>query len=165
MLNYLILVITMVMRRPPRRVTPNPWYWLLAFVASYWLSFTVFLLQKGRPLVASSITDSLAVLGLLVVIWARLSRGRNIGFVPAQRELVHTGAYAYMRHPVYTGLLFTHLAFVLHAYSPLNALLMGLGVFWFIPVKSLVEEDFLCYDPQYAAYMQRVRARWIPFVI
>jgi len=44
-------------------------------------------------------------------------------------------------------------------------LLMGLWVFWFIPVKSLVEEDFLRHDPQYAAYMQRVRARWIPFVI
>ena len=35
---------------------------------------------------------------------------------------------------------------------------MGLGVFWFIPIKSLVEEDFLRYDPQYAAYMQRVQA-------
>jgi protein-S-isoprenylcysteine O-methyltransferase Ste14 len=54
---------------------------------------------------------------------------------------------------------------VLRAYSPLNALLLGLGVFWFIPVKSLVEEDFLRQDPQYADYMKRVRARWIPFVI
>ena len=58
MLNYLILVITMVMRRPPYRVTPNPWYWLLAFVASYWLSFTIFLLQKGRPSRAGSATHS-----------------------------------------------------------------------------------------------------------
>jgi protein-S-isoprenylcysteine O-methyltransferase Ste14 len=98
-------------------------------------------------------------------VWARFSLGRNIGFVPAQRELVHTGAYAYMRHPVYTGMLLTNIAFVLRAFSPLNALLMGLGAFWFIPVKSLVEEDFLRDDPQYAAYMQRVRARWIPFVI
>jgi len=32
-------------------------------------------------------------------------------------------------------------------------------------VKSLVEEDFLRADPQYAAYMQRVRARWIPFLV
>ena len=137
-------------------MTPNPWYWLLAFVASYWLSFIIFLLQKGRPLVANWITDSLAVLGLLVVIWARLSLGRNIGFVPAQRELVHTGAYAFMRHPVYTGVPFTHLAFVLRAYSPLNALLMGLGVFWFIPVKSLVEEDFLRADAAKASKWQRV---------
>ena len=66
---------------------------------------------------------------------------------------------------MYTGVLCAHLAFVLRAYSPLNALLMGLGVFWFIPVKSLVEEDFLRADPEYAEYMQRVRARWIPFVI
>jgi protein-S-isoprenylcysteine O-methyltransferase Ste14 len=161
----LILVATMVFRRAPKRVTPNPWYWLLAFVASYWLIFILFMLQKGRPLAANWISDSIAILGLIVVIWARLSLGRNIGFVPAQRELVHTGAYAFMRHPVYTGMLLTTMAFVLRAYSPLNALLMGLGVFWFIPVKSLVEEDFLRADPQYAAYMQKVRARWIPFVI
>ena len=45
-LNTLILVITMVIRRPPKRITPNPWYWLLAFVASYWLVFIIFSLAK-----------------------------------------------------------------------------------------------------------------------
>jgi protein-S-isoprenylcysteine O-methyltransferase Ste14 len=164
-INTLIVVVTMIIRRPPKRVTPNPLYWLLAFVATYWLVLILGLLQKGRPLAANWITDSIAAVGLLVVVWARLSLGRNIGFVPAQRELVHTGAYAYMRHPIYTGMLLTNIAFVLRAFSPLNALLMGLGAFWFIPVKSLVEEDFLRDDPQYAAYMQKVRARWIPFVI
>jgi protein-S-isoprenylcysteine O-methyltransferase Ste14 len=165
MLNTSVLIVTMLIRRPPKRVTPNPWYWLLAFVASYWLVFILFFLQKGKPLAANWITDALAVLGLVIILWARLSLGRNIGLVPAQRELVHSGAYAFMRHPVYTGLLFTSIAFVLRAYSPLNALLMRLGVFWFIPIKSLVEENFLRADPQYAAYMQRVRARWIQCVI
>jgi protein-S-isoprenylcysteine O-methyltransferase Ste14 len=164
-LNTSILIVTMVIRRPPKRVTPNPWYWLLAFFATYWLLFIIFFLQRGSPLVANWITDSLAILGLMVMLWARLSLGRNIGFVPAQRELVSTGAYAFVRHPVYTGLLITSTAFVLRAYSPMNALLLGLGVFWFIPIKSLVEEDFLRQDRQYAAYMKTVRARWIPFVI
>jgi protein-S-isoprenylcysteine O-methyltransferase Ste14 len=164
-LNTSLVIITMVIRRPPKRVTPNPWYWLVAFVASYWLVFIIFFLQKGSPLVANWLTDSLAVLGLMVVLWARISLGKNIGFVPAQRELVSTGAYAYMRHPVYTGVLITTTAFVLRAYSPLNLLLLGLAVFWFIPIKSLIEESFLRHDPQYAAYMQRVRSRWIPFVI
>jgi len=164
-LNVLILVMTMVSRRPPKRVTPNPWYWLLAFVATYWQLLVLGLLHQGHPLVANSITDVIAAVGLLIVIWARLSLGRNIGFVPAQRELVDSGAYALMRHPVYTGSLLTNIAFLLRAFSPVNALLLGLGAFWFIPVKSLVEEDFLRADPQYAAYMRRVRARWIPFVI
>jgi protein-S-isoprenylcysteine O-methyltransferase Ste14 len=163
-LNVLILVVTMIIRRPPRRVTPNPWYWLLAFVATYWQLLVLTFLQRGRPLAADWLTDAIAALGLLIVIWARVSLGRNIGFVPAQRELVGTGAYAYMRHPVYTGGLLTNVAFLLRAFSPLNALLVLLGIFWFIPVKSLVEEDFLRADPQYAAYMRRVRARWIPFL-
>lgn len=164
-LGVLILVATMIFRRPPKRVTPNPLYWLLAFVATYWQILVLSLLQQGRPLVANWITDAIAILGLLIVIWARLSLGRNIGFVPAQRNLVSQGAYAYMRHPVYTGGFVTSLAFLLRAYSPQNALLLGLGVLWFIPIKSLVEEDFLRADPQYAAYMKRVRARWIPFLL
>jgi protein-S-isoprenylcysteine O-methyltransferase Ste14 len=164
-LNTVVLIVTMLIRRAPKRVTPNPWYWLLAFVASYWLVFIIFFLQRGNALVPNWITNSLAILGLVVMLWARISLGRNIGLVPAQRELVHSGAYAFMRHPVYTAFLLTSTAFVLRAYSPLNVLLMGLGVFWFIPIKSLVEENFLRADPQYAAYMQKVRARWIPFVI
>jgi protein-S-isoprenylcysteine O-methyltransferase Ste14 len=164
-LNILILIVTMVIRRPPRRVTPNPWYWLLAFVASYWQILILGFLQGGRPVVSNWTTTLLAVLGLLVMVWARLSLGRNIGFVPAQRELVSSGAYAFMRHPVYTAVLLTNGAFLLRAFSPLNALLIGLGIFWFIPVKSLVEEDFLRADPEYADYMQRVKTRWIPFVV
>src|SRR5215470_12065761 len=78
-LNTLILVVTMVIRRPPKRVTPNPWYWLLALVASYWLVFIIFFLQKGTPLVANWISDSVSILGVVIVIWARLSLGRNIG--------------------------------------------------------------------------------------
>jgi protein-S-isoprenylcysteine O-methyltransferase Ste14 len=164
-LNVLIVVVTMVIRRPPKRVTPNPWYWLLAFVATYWDLLVLAFLQQGQPLVSNWMTDAIATAGLLIFVWARLSLGRNIGFVPAQRELVHNGPYAYMRHPVYTGGLLTTLAFLLRAYSPQNALLMGLRILWFIPIKSLVEEDFLRADPQYAAYMKRVRARWIPYVI
>jgi protein-S-isoprenylcysteine O-methyltransferase Ste14 len=164
-LNVLILVVTMIIRRPPKRVTPNLWYWLLAFVATYWQILVLGLLQPGRVIAANWITDTLATVGILIVIWARLSLGRNIGFVPAQRELVHSGAYAYMRHPVYTGMFLTNAAFLLRAFTPLNAVLLGLGAFWFIPVKSLVEEDFLRTDPQYANYMRRVRARWIPFVV
>ena len=91
-LGVLILVGTMIIRRPPKRVTPNPWFWLLAFVATYWQILVLSLLQQGRPVVANWITNSIAILGLLVVIWARFSLGRNIGFVPAQRELVRRGA-------------------------------------------------------------------------
>src|SRR5215469_14509523 len=40
-LNTLILVVTMLIRRPPKRITAKPSYWLLAFVATYWLVFII----------------------------------------------------------------------------------------------------------------------------
>lgn len=51
----------------------------------------------------------------------------------------------------------------LRAYSPKKSRARGSGISWFL-IKSIVEESFLRADQQYAIYMQRVRARWIPFV-
>ena len=160
----LIAFVTMVVRRPPKRITPNPWYWLLTFVATYWPVLTLGVMQKGAPVVSRFVSDALAISGLVVIVWARVSLGRNIGFVPAQREIVTTGAYRYVRHPIYTGLFLGFLGLTLRAFSPRNALIVGLGIVWFL-IKSVVEESFLRPDPVYSSYLQRVRARWIPFVV
>src|SRR5260370_4061737 len=132
-LGTLILVATMIAGRPPKRVTPNPWYWLLAFVATYWQILVLGLLQQGRPLVANWITDLIAIPGLLIVIWARLSLGRHIGFVPAQRELVSSRAYAFMRHPVYTGARLSPAPLPLRPCSPPKA--FGLHRAQFVPLR------------------------------
>ena len=61
-LGTLILIGPMIIRRPPKRVTPNPWFWLLAFVASYWQLLVLCLLQQGRPLAPNLVTNSIAIL-------------------------------------------------------------------------------------------------------
>src|SRR5215471_309353 len=52
-IGTLVVFLTMIIRRPPKRVTPNPLYWLLAFVATYWNILTLGLIQPGQPLVSS----------------------------------------------------------------------------------------------------------------
>lgn len=161
--NTFVVVLTMVFRRPPKRITPNPWFWLIAFVNTYFPQAMLPFLDRGHPLISPQLSNLLAIGALLFSIWARLSLGRNMGFVPAQREIVTTGAYRYMRHPIYTGLMLSYLAAALRIYSPRNATLFTIAVFWML-VKSFVEESFLREDAQYADYMTNVRARWIPFV-
>jgi branched-subunit amino acid ABC-type transport system permease component len=100
-----LLIGTMVVRRAPVRVTTNPWLWLLAFVATYGAVVSSLVAQRGVPLAPAIVTSTIALLALSITVFARLSLGRNIGFVPAQRRLVTSGAYAYMRHPIYTGLI------------------------------------------------------------
>lgn len=161
-IELVLLIVPMVVRRPPKRVSLNPWYWLLTYVETYWLLMPI--LGPGRAIVPDGVSDALSILGLGIVIWGRLSLGRSIGFIPAQRELVMKGAYQYVRHPIYTSLFVVYLSVGLRLYSPRNAVLIAIGMFWFV-LKSFVEENFLRKDPQYAAYMQRVRARWIPFLV
>src|SRR5947209_7555620 len=112
-ISVLVVILTMLLRRAPQRVTPNPLWWLLAFVATYGpLAWTAFL-PGGRPVVPNAVSDILAVASLAVVVYARLSLGRNIGFVPAQRQIVTSGAYRYVRHPIYTGLFLAWIALAL----------------------------------------------------
>lgn len=50
----------------------------------------------------------LTAIGISFAIWARVNLGRNWSSRPAmkeQHELVTTGPYAYVRHPIYTGIL------------------------------------------------------------
>lgn len=162
--NTFVLVLTMVFRRPPTRITSNPWFWLIAFVNTYYPQAMLPFFDRGRSLISPLLSNLIAIAALLFSIWARLSLGRNMGFVPAQRQIVTTGAYRYVRHPIYTGLILSYLAVLVRIYSPRNATLLAIAVCWML-VKSFVEESFLRADAQYAAYMRKVHARWIPFVI
>ena len=162
--QVLLLVGTLIIRRIPVRVTSNPLYWLLAFVATYWGLFVLSVSQKGRPLAAGWVVAPIYFLSVFMVFWARLSLGKNIGMLPAQREIVDLGAYRWMRHPIYGSFFILMVAEALQSYSPRNPILYSLAVFWFV-IKSLVEEEFLRKDPKYAAYMKRVRWRWIPGLV
>jgi protein-S-isoprenylcysteine O-methyltransferase Ste14 len=111
---------------------------------------------------------AVAVLGLAVMLWARLALGRNwSGAVTLKEdhELIEHGPYRFVRHPIYTGLLLLALGTaMLHAWLSeflfCAALLVAL---WF---KLRAEERLLTrhFPEAYPRYRQRVRAL-IPFVL
>jgi protein-S-isoprenylcysteine O-methyltransferase Ste14 len=162
--NFILLIVAMLIRRSPTRVTPNPLYWVLAFVATYWLFIAGRFVTPGSLAAPVWMIEALSFASFVVSVWARVSLGRNIGLVPAQRQLVTKGAYRFMRHPIYTGIYFSYLALTLQNYSMINAMIFAVGSALFV-VKSFVEEGFLRQDPEYAAYMIGVPWRWIPFVL
>ena len=160
-LQLLIIILLMVLRTVPVRVTPNPWFWLLAFVTTYaTLGFSAFAGQ-GVSLISPIVGNGFAIVSLVILVYALLSLGRNIGFIPAQRKVVTKGAYGLVRHPIYTGTFVSLLAFVLRSYSVLN-LTMALVLIALLMLRGIVEERFLREDPGYAAYLQEVRWRWFP---
>ncbi len=160
-LQFIVVIVTMISRTAPINITRNPIYWALAFFASYWGLFVAALADRGTPVFAVQITNALTVLAVIIAFYARFSLGRSIGLVPAKRAIVTGGAYRIVRHPIYTGLFISYLAFALRAYSPGNLALALMGIGMFV-VKSFIEESFLREDREYAAYLDRVRWRWFP---
>jgi protein-S-isoprenylcysteine O-methyltransferase Ste14 len=160
-IQLLVIIVVMVLRTAPVRVTPNPWYWLLAFVTTYaTLGFSAYA-EPGVTLISPLLGNSLAVVSAIIIVCSLLSLGRNIGFIPAQRRLVTHGAYRFVRHPIYTGTFISLFAFVLRAFSPLN-LLIAVALIASLMLRGVVEERFLREDPAYAAYLTEVRWRWFP---
>lgn len=160
-IQFSIIIVTTVMRTTPVRVTPNPWYWLLAFGVTYFGLFVAVFADKGTALLPDPASNTISILALVVAVYARLSLGRSIGFVPAQRDIVTGGAYRFVRHPIYTGLILSYIGFSLHMCSPRNVM-MSLMVIGLIVLKSFIEEGFLREVPDYADYLGRVRWRWFP---
>ena len=114
-------------------------------------------------LVPDALTVALSAVGLAIVVVGKLALGRSFGIVPANRGVVTTGPYGLVRHPIYTGYLITHLAF-LAAHPSLGNFLIILIADAALIGRALREEQTLEKDDRYQAYGRRVAWHLVPGV-
>jgi len=115
------------------------------------------------PLASDQITALVSGVGLLLVVVGKMTLGRSFGVVPANRGVVVRGPYTYVRHPIYTGYLITHAAFLVAHPAPRNlAVLVCADVA--LVLRALMEERVLSTDVAYQQYCQRVGWHLIPGV-
>ncbi len=108
----------------------------------------------------------LCIAGLSFAVWARLNLGRNWGTPMSLKqghELVTTGPYRFVRHPIYTGILLALVGTA--AVVGLFWLLMVLVVGTFFVYSAKTEERLMMqtFPDAYPAYRRRTNAM-IPFV-
>ncbi len=115
------------------------------------------------PLAPEIATVALSACGLFVVIGGKLSLGRSFGLMPANRGVVSTGLYRLVRHPIYMGYLWTHIAF-LAATPTLWNLIVLFGADVALLARAVCEERTLACDEAYRGYRQIVRWRVLPGV-
>lgn len=109
----------------------------------------------------------ITAVGLLFTVWARVHLGRNwSGTVTIKQahELITTGPYAMVRHPIYTGLLvaFAGSAFARGEWRGLLAVAIVWAALW---RKLRLEERWMVerFGEQYMAYSRRAAAL-VPFL-
>jgi protein-S-isoprenylcysteine O-methyltransferase Ste14 len=106
--------------------------------------------------------------GLLFAVWARVHLGRNWSrsvTIKQDHELITTGPYALVRHPIYTGVLTGLLgtAIALSQVRGFIALALFFFAFW---MKFRMEEEWMRsqFGETYTAYAQQTAAL-VPFLL
>ena len=104
--------------------------------------------------------------GGLFGTWGMIALGRNLTPFPKPIEggnLVTTGPYAWVRHPIYTGLILGTLGWSLLR-ANLGGVMLAAALFVFFDLKSRQEERWLVEAyAGYAEYQRRVR-KLIPWI-
>jgi protein-S-isoprenylcysteine O-methyltransferase Ste14 len=108
----------------------------------------------------------LMVIGIGFAFWARAHLGRNWGIPMSLREgheLVTSGPYAYVRHPIYTGLMLAMIGTAL-AMGLLGLVFFAVAFAYFLVSARTEEKMMLAQFPDtYPAYRRRTKML-IPFV-
>lgn len=110
---------------------------------------------------------TLTASGLLFSVWARRHLGANWSgsvTIKHDHELICSGPYAFVRHPIYSGLLLAFFGCAL-ARGEWWTLLAVLFVLWSLWWKLRIEEKWMTerFGDAYTVYRNRVAAL-IPFV-
>ena len=110
----------------------------------------------------------LTLAGLLFAVWARVHLGRNWSATITLKEnhdLITSGPYRIVRHPIYTGLLLglVGLALARGEWRGILAVAIAFGAFW---RKLRIEERWMRaqFGSAYDEYSSRVAAL-VPFVL
>ena len=116
--------------------------------------------------VARGLGVLLCALGLGLAVWARVHLGRNWGLPMTQKEdpeLVMTGPYARIRHPIYAGLLLAMLGSAIGVGVVWLLLLILVGAYFIASARR--EERIMLeqFPDRYAAYRARTNML-VPFL-
>ncbi len=155
-----------------RKAVRDPWVWgqlclcaavgLWAPLGPRWISLGSLDAQLNRidPLGLRLLGVPLALAGLALAVWAARTLGPALtpGTEPLPgAPLVQEGPYRYMRHPIYTGVVFALAGWTLAWANWTLALIVWLLAAWYFEGKARAEERWLrARFPEYAEY-----ARWV----
>lgn len=161
LLRNSLIVILFLIRREAKSVSKDPLHWVVTLASTL---FAFAFSSEGTSLVSVFISHPLFIFGAMLACYAVLNLGRSFGLVPANRGIIKQGLYTIVRHPMYSAYLLMDVSIVLSAFSVQNLTLL-IALIGLFSLRASFEEKWLSQDPQYEAYRENVKYRFIPGLI
>jgi protein-S-isoprenylcysteine O-methyltransferase Ste14 len=149
-IRSLTFLIAIALLSVPR--IPLPWLYVQLWPAGLWPFW---------------LGAALTIAGLLFAIWAREHLGSNWSrsvTIKQGHELIATGPYAMVRHPIYTGILTGFLGMAI-AISQVRGFIVLVLIFLVLWIKLRMEEEWMRsrFGETYAAYARQT-ASLVPYL-
>ncbi len=122
------------------------------------------LINLKMPLFIKLVGIILTVSGIIILLLGMLQLNKNLSPFPTPRsnsELVQTGLYKFIRHPIYTGILLSFSGFGLYSESVFRLIITLLLYVLFIVKTGYEEEQLTKRYNGYASYRKRT-GRFFP---
>src|ERR1700722_17715221 len=121
-----------------------------------------------NSLLTSWLGAAITIAGLLFAVWARAYLGSNWSrsvTIKQGHELITTGPYAVVRHPIYTGILTGFLGMAI-AISQVRGFIVLVLIFVAFLIKLRMEEQWMRsqFGETYATYARQTAAL-VPYVL
>lgn len=166
------VLLAMVFRRRFRRFAPRRAFGLrLVIVLALVIAFgrvghVSFQVPRGGVSGVAALGDVMCILGLGFAIWARVVLGANWGMpmtVHEDPQLVTSGPYRWVRHPIYTGLILM-LAGTAIVYPHSAAAVAAITAYWCFCAWREERDMEGRFPDAYPEYRKRTKML-IPFVV
>ena len=153
-----VMAFMFIVRTQHASVSGSPLDWLLGFAGT----FAPLLFDPGtNGLIPNA--SWLLIIGSVMMFAGVLSLNRSFGVVAARRTIKTSGAYAVVRHPLYSSYLVMFTGYVLSNTSWRNVLVCVLAIGLMFG-RIFREEHHLAKDSDYRVYMEKVKYRLIPYL-
>lgn len=158
----LLVGVLFLVRRPAKALDESPGHQAVAVAA--FLSGVAFV---GAPATADPLLVGVSrgvvfaanVLGIVTLA----NLGKSFGVLIAFREVRTGGLYSLVRHPMYGTDILLRVGYLVSHATPVTGILFAVSTACYV-YRAVLEERFLAAQPEYRAYMEKVRYRLIPYV-
>lgn len=159
----IMILIFLVLRSPVRARAKGLAPSIVATLGAFFAVTVVWLPRVELGFAMSMVSLMLILTGIVFSTYTMLFLGRSFSIMPQARELVISGPYALVRHPLYLGEGLAIIGTMLQFISPLALVIVGLQCAFQVQRMKNEEAVLMSQYPEYRDYMART-ARVIPGV-
>lgn len=159
---YVLLALLTMTRSPAKAQADGVLPRIAAFVGTY-MPWTIAFFGKTDQALPNLASTACVLIGMIMMLITIRHLGRSFSLVPQARNVVQTGPYRWIKHPLYLAEEIAVLGVVLRNPTPLTAVLLVLHIGVQV-CRILYEEDLLRRNcPEYSSY-EASRWRVVPYV-